>query len=74
MNPQLLRSLSNELQKQRRMLLEQIAANDQSFEKITGTREPELEEHAQEERLVTVLQRLDEREQNRIRDIDAAPD
>lgn len=72
MDPQLIRSLSNELQKQRRMLLEQVAANDESFGKITDTREPELEEHAQEERLATVLERLDEREQDRIRDIDAA--
>ena len=31
-----------------------------------------MEEHAQEERLATVLQRLDEREEDRIGDIDAA--
>jgi hypothetical protein len=63
MNLDLLRSLSAELQKQRRMLLEQVAANDESFEKITDTRQSELEEHAQEEPLATVLERLDKREQ-----------
>lgn len=60
------------MRKQRLALLGQVSANDESFEKMAETREPELEEHAQEERISSVLERLDDREQERIREIDAA--
>lgn len=72
MNKELLASISEELQKQRRMLLQQVLSNEADFEKMSDAREPELEEHAQGERIATLLRHLDEREQERLGEIDAA--
>jgi hypothetical protein len=44
MDAQLLRSLFDELQKHPRMLLQQVSANDEGYEKMTDSCEPELEE------------------------------
>ncbi len=72
MDEQLLASIVDQLQRERRRLVEQLRRNDASFAEITGSREAERDEHAQEERDTRVLENLDERHQRRVADIDAA--
>lgn len=72
MNQDKLSQIIEQLKKERRTLAHSIAENDGRFEEITDSRETELEEHAQEERDTRVLERLDERQQSRMRDIDEA--
>ncbi|HEX2225645.1 MAG TPA: TraR/DksA C4-type zinc finger protein [Candidatus Binatia bacterium] len=72
MDEPFLASIADQLQRERRRLIEQLRRNDASFEQITGTREAERDEHAQEERDTRVLENLDERQQRRVADIDAA--
>jgi RNA polymerase-binding transcription factor DksA len=52
--------------------LKQQQRYDKTFEGITDSREAEREEHAQEERDTRVLENLDERQQQRLADVDAA--
>jgi DnaK suppressor protein len=72
MKKKLLDFVSEAMQKQRRRLLRQAALDDESFKKMIDDRESELEEHAQEERISSVLKNLEDREQERLREIDAA--
>lgn len=72
MNEQFLASIADQLQRERRGLVEQRQRYDATFEQITGSREAERDEHAQEERDTRVLENLDERQQRRVADIDAA--
>ena len=72
MDEKFLASIADQLQRERRRLLEQLRRNDATFEQITGSREAERDEHAQEERDTRVLENLDERQQRRVADIDAA--
>lgn len=69
MNKELLAAINEALQKQRRTLLRQVSGNEADFEKMSDDREPEL--HVQEERIATVLRHLDDREQERLGEIDA---
>jgi DnaK suppressor protein len=68
----LLRQFSGQLQRQRRALIKEAAENDQALRSISETREAELEEEAQQERDSRVLERLDEQQERRLRDIDDA--
>ena len=72
MDKRFLASVSENLQRQRRTLVQQVAGNEAGLDNISTTRESELEERAQEERTSTVVRHLEEREQDRLRDIDAA--
>jgi hypothetical protein len=72
MDKRFLASVSENLQRQRRTLVRQVAGNEASLDKMTTTRESELEERAQEERISRVVRHLEEREQDRLRDIDVA--
>src|SRR5919106_4454494 len=72
MKKDLLREFADQLQKQRRTLIKEAAENDQALRSISETREAELEEEAQQERDSRVLERLDEQQERRLRDIDDA--
>jgi DnaK suppressor protein len=72
MKKDLLRQFSDQLQSQRRTLIKEVAENDQALGSISETREAELEEEAQQERDSRVLERLDEQQERRLRDIDDA--
>ncbi len=68
----LIHSLAEELRRKRAALLDEVAGTEQDWERMTQEREPELEEAAQIERLSTVLDRLDDRQQQQLREIDQA--
>jgi DnaK suppressor protein len=72
MKKNLLRQLSDQLQKQRRALIKEAAENDRALRSISETREAELEEEAQQERDSRVLEQLDKQQERRLRDIDDA--
>jgi DnaK suppressor protein len=72
MNEQFLASITEQLQRERRGLVEQRHRYDNAFQQITETREAERDEHAQEERDTRVLENLDARQQQQLADIDAA--
>jgi DnaK suppressor protein len=72
MNKDIVKKLGDQLQKERHALIDEVADNDQALQAISQSREPERAEEAQRERDSTVLERLDEQQQNRVRDIDDA--
>lgn len=63
---------SDRLQRERRDLVDAVKDNDAQFERIATTIESEIEEHAQEERDTRILERIDDRQQSRLKDIDDA--
>jgi DnaK suppressor protein len=69
---QVLKSLRDQLQRQRRTLVGEIENNEAAFQSITETAREELEERAQREGESQVLEPLDQTAQRRISDIDAA--
>jgi RNA polymerase-binding transcription factor DksA len=72
MNKDFLNFATEELQRERRALVDEVTGTNEALDSITAEREHELEEHAQQERDSTVLEHLEERQQSRIRDIDGA--
>jgi RNA polymerase-binding transcription factor DksA len=72
MNKQLQAELADVLQKQRRALLEKRSADESSFDNLLDTRDNEMEEHAQAERIAQTLDTFEERGVQELRDIDAA--
>lgn len=72
MDQQFLREIAERLQAERRAVVRAVSENSAQFEEYATTVESEIEEHAQEERDARILERLDERQQSRVRDIDAA--
>jgi len=61
MTGKFLREMSGELQRERRVLIDEIRQNDQAFHAMTETKQPEREEEAQQERDWISLEGLDER-------------
>lgn len=72
MTGKFLREMSAELQRERRVLIDEIRQNDQAFHAMTETKQPEREEEAQQERDWISLKGLDEQQQAQLADIDAA--
>jgi DnaK suppressor protein len=72
MNQQFLASMTDQLERDRRVLVKQRHRYNDAFVHVTESREAERDEHAQEERDTRVLENLDERQQRRLADIDAA--
>ena len=72
MNKEVLKQLSDQLQRERRALIEEVSDNNQALRAISEAREPEIEEKAQQQRDSRALERLDQRQQGRLRDIDEA--
>src|SRR2546426_2716948 len=72
MNKEVLKQLSDQLQRERRALIEEVSNNNQALRAISEAREPEIEEEAQQERDSRALERLDQRQHGRLRDIDEA--
>ncbi len=72
MNQEVLEALTEELLRQRAMLVGEVAGTEADLRFIQEDREPELEEHAQEVRAARLLAQLDEREKHEIAEIDAA--
>jgi DnaK suppressor protein len=70
MNKEVLKQLSDQLQRELRALIEEVS--DNARRAISEAREPEIEEEAQQERDSRALERLDQRQQGRLRDIDEA--
>jgi len=68
---QVLKSLRDQLQRQRRTLVGEIENNQAASQSIAETAGEELEENAQRERDSRVLEPLDEAAQRRISEIDA---
>ena len=67
---EVLKQLSDQLQRERRALIEEVS--NQALRAISEAREPEIEEEAQQERDSRALERLDQRQQGWLRDIDDA--
>lgn len=65
-------SLARELRRQREVLFKEVADTEADLRFIEEDRESELEERAQEERMVRLLARLDERGRRSLEEIDAA--
>src|SRR5262245_20005386 len=72
MNARQLPALADKLRRQRAILVGEVADAEADLQFIAEDREPELEEHAQEERSARVLAQLDERSIQEIAEIDAA--
>jgi RNA polymerase-binding transcription factor DksA len=72
MDQNLRNHLAEELGKQRSAILQRRSANEASSEQLESNREIELQERAQEERIVAVLDNLEDRDQERLREIDSA--
>jgi RNA polymerase-binding transcription factor DksA len=64
--------LAEELSKQRSAILDRRSAHEASFQELAGEREIELEERAQEDRIAAVLESLEDRDQQRLREIESA--
>jgi DnaK suppressor protein len=64
--------LAEELGKQRSAILDRRSAHEGSFQELAGDREIEREERAQEERIAAVLDSLEERDHERLREIESA--
>jgi RNA polymerase-binding transcription factor DksA len=60
------------LGKQRSAILDRRSAHEGSFQELAGDREIEREERAQEERIAAVLDSLEERDHERLREIESA--
>ena len=67
-----LQEISDQLQRERRILVEDVKDNDEAADTITQTRQPERAEEAQQERDAIAVESLDEQRQARLADIDAA--
>ena len=72
MNQDVLKALTEELFRQRAVLVGEVADTEADLKFIQEDREPELEEHAQESRAARLLAQLDDREKHEIAEIDAA--
>jgi RNA polymerase-binding transcription factor DksA len=64
--------LAEELGKQRSALLDRRSAHEVSFQQLAGEREIKLEERAQEDRIAAVLDSLEDRDHERLREIESA--
>lgn len=72
MNQDEIRSLQHELRQQRQRILNEVAENEAELEYIREEREPELVERGQEASRQLLFERLDERGQQQLDEIDAA--
>lgn len=72
MDASLINTLREELQRERRGLVDATRANDEEFNAVTATGREELEEQAQRERDALTMESLGEAEQARVGDIDNA--
>jgi RNA polymerase-binding transcription factor DksA len=72
MDQKLRDDLAEELGKRRSAILQRRTAHQASFEQLASDREIELEERAQEERIATVLDTLEDRSQEELREIESA--
>lgn len=72
MNTRQLQALTEALRRQRAVLVGEVADTEADLQFIAEDREPELEEHAQEEPSAWLLAQLDERSKHEIEEIDAA--
>jgi len=72
MNPRVREALTQELIRQRAVLVGEVADTEADLQALTEDRETEWEERAQEEREVQLLAQFDDREKHEIAEIDAA--
>jgi RNA polymerase-binding transcription factor DksA len=64
--------LAEELGKRRSAIIERRTAHETSFAELADDREIELEERAQEDRIAAVLDSLEDRDQEQLREIESA--
>lgn len=67
-----LREMSDQLQRERRTLVNEMRGADETFHTMTETRQPEREEEAQQERDWITLGPLEDQQQQQLAEIDAA--
>jgi DnaK suppressor protein len=72
MKAQVIEELAAQLRQRRSALLEGVAGSQQAATAIIEERESEIEENAQKDRIARVTSRLSDRDQETIRQIDAA--
>lgn len=72
MNPAIVNALTDQLLKQRAIVVGEVADAESDLRFIAEDRETDFEEHAQEERAARLLARLDEQGKRQIEAIDAA--
>lgn len=72
MNPTTVNALTNQLLRQRAIVVGEVADAETDLRFIAEDRETDFEEHAQEERAARLLARRDEQGKRRIEEIDAA--
>jgi DnaK suppressor protein len=72
MNETILREIADELQRERRVLVNEVNETDEAFHTITETRQPERNEEAQQERDWITMGPLEDQQQRQLAEIDAA--
>ena len=72
MDRKTLNSLAQELRSRRKALLKEVADTEADLQLLVESRESELEERAQDERISQLLSRLDNRGKRELEEIDAA--
>jgi DnaK suppressor protein len=74
MDAGIVRELAQELSRRRSVLFRDVAESQDDTKTILEQQESELEESAQKDRITRLTSRLNERDQQKIREIDAALD
>ena len=74
MNRRIIDQLAQELNRGRSSLLQEVAENQEEMRVVIEQQETELEESAQKDRITRVTSRLNERDQQKIREINTALD
>jgi DnaK suppressor protein len=74
MNKRIMKELAQELTRRRAALLQDVAGSQDELNAVVEQQESELEEAAQKDRITRLTSRLSDRDQQKIREIDAALD
>jgi DnaK suppressor protein len=74
MDRRIIDQLAQELNRRRSSLLQEVAENQEEMRAVIEQQETELEESAQKDRITRVTSRLNERDQQKIREINTALD
>jgi RNA polymerase-binding transcription factor DksA len=74
MNKRMMKELAQELSRRRSALLQDVAGSQDELSAVGEQQESEFEEAAQKDRITRLTSRLSERDQQKIREIDAALD
>jgi RNA polymerase-binding transcription factor DksA len=72
MDERFVRSVTDRLQRERRVLIDELSRQQELSKKLAGDLQPEIEEQAQNEVVSGITEALEERQQDRLGNIDEA--